>query len=779
MRMKIFLPTLISCLLGVIGASRCNGSEAETDASPPPQPPLFTQACSFCHGVDARGTERAPTLINPDHFHALSEGDIAAIIGKGRNKMPAFPFPPSDLQALAHYVISLNATASTALIAGDPKAGERIFFGSGQCYTCHMAEGRGSSLGPSLSSVGTRLTVAEMRQSLVDPSAAITEGYQTVSVELNDGSTVRGFARALDSHDVVLQTSDGKIRTLLDGEYRSVEVEKNSAMPAFQGTAHEQDDLVAFLSRLTGVGMGALAQPQAPVTEAEIDAIKHPRRGEWPTYNGRLDGNRRSDLDQVNLQNVGRLQLQWTYPIAFAGLETTPLVSDGVMYVTGNNQVFALSARTGSEIWRFERPKSDPAGISSDARIGVNRGVALLGDRVFYLTDNDHLLALDRLTGALLWEVDTPAEGRPGFYGATGAPLVVNDLVVTGTGGADDGIRGFVAAYKATTGELAWRFWTIPKYGETGPINDTWKGDALKEGGGSTWLTPSFDVDANILYRQIGNTHPDTDGDQRLGDNLYCNSDVALDPQTGKLLWHYQYTPHDVHDYDCNQPIVLVDTMWRGKDRRLLLHANRNGFLYVLDRTTGTPLMATQMVHKLTWATRINPQTWRPELLPGNEVTSEGVKTGPAVRGATNWYSTSFSPVTRLYYVMTVEDYTIFRKSESGGFSRYRNPLDPAQKILRAFNIETGDVAWQIAMPGTAENDYSGVLTTAGGVLFFGECTGGFSAVDERTGKYLWHFETHAHPYKGSPMTYSIDGRQYVAIAAGSNILSFALPDAP
>jgi alcohol dehydrogenase (cytochrome c) len=305
------------------------------------------------------------------------------------------------------------------------------------------------------------------------------------------------------------------------------------------------------------------------------------------------------------------------------------------------------------------------------------------------------------------------------------------------------------------------------------------KGDALKEGGGSTWLTPSFDVDANILYRQVGNTHPDTDGDNRIGDNLYCNSDLAMDPGSGKLLWYYQYTPHDIHDYDCNQPVVLVDTTWRGEQRKLLLHANRNGFLYVLDRTTGRPLMATRMVNKLTWATGINPKTWRPDLLPGNEVNSEGVKTAPAVRGATNWYSAAFSPATHLYYVMTVEDYTIFRKAENGGFARNRDPKDPAQKILRAFDIDTGNVAWQIAMPGPAENNYSGVLSTAGGVLFFGESTGGFSAVDERTGKYLWHFETHAHPYKGSPMTYLEDGRQYVAIAAGANILSFARPDGP
>jgi alcohol dehydrogenase (cytochrome c) len=444
------------------------------------------------------------------------------------------------------------------------------------------------------------------------------------------------------------------------------------------------------------------------------------------------------------------------------------------MYVTGNNQVYALNGKTGSEIWRYERPKSPRSIVSGDAAIGVNRGVAVLGNRVFYFTDDARLLALDRLTGALLWEVYTPEERQA--YGGTSAPLVVGDLVIIGPSGGDNGIRGFIAAYKATTGELAWRLWTIPKVGETGPAADTWKGAALALGGGATWLSGTFDTDANVLYWATGNPHPDTDGDDRLGDNLYTNCDLAIDPKTGKILWHYQFNPHDLHDWDANQPIVLVNARWHGEDRKLLLHAHRNGFLYVLDRTTGKPLMATRMVDKLTWASGINTTTWRPDLLPNNEVTTEGVQTAPAVRGATNWYSTAFNPDTGLYYVMTVEDYSIYRKAANGGFGRYVNPADPAKKILRAFDIQTGKEAWQIDMPGEAENNYSGILSTAGGIVLFGECTGGFAAADARTGKYLWHFETHAHPFKGSPMTYTIDGKQYVAIAAGSNFLSFALP---
>ena len=355
---------------------------------------------------------------------------------------------------------------------------------------------------------------------------------------------------------------------------------------------------------------------------------------------------------------------------------------------------------------------------------------------------------------------------------------MVGDLVITGVSGGDQGIRGFVAAYNATTGEQLWKFYTIPNPGDTGPIADTWKGSALEEGGGATWTTGSADTDAGVLYWPVGNPHPDTDGDRRLGSNLYTNSDLALDIKTGKLLWYFQYTPHDLHDWDANQPIVLVNTRWKGQDRKLLLHANRNGFFYVLDRTNGKLLLATRMVDTLNWASGIDQKTGVPNLLPANETTVKGSVGCPAVRGATNWYSTAYSPATRLYYVMTVEDCTIYRKADDGGYGRFLDPAHPAQKILRAFNIETGKAVWKIVLTGPVQSNYSGVLSTAGGLVFFGENSGGFAAVDARTGKYVWHFETN-HAIKASPMTYTIGVMQYISIASGPNILSFALPQIP
>jgi PQQ-dependent dehydrogenase (methanol/ethanol family) len=744
---------------------------------PPPPPLLFQQVCSLCHGNDARGTDRAPALAHAPDLRTASAEAIADIIQKGRGKMPAFPLPTEQILALANYVRALNAMAM-APMPGNPKAGEAFFFGAGRCSTCHLAESRGSSAGPDLSDVADKVDPAELIQAIAHPATRITPGYGTVNVVLNDGTVLRGFARAQGSHDLVLQTADGRLHPLLDREYRSVTADPQAAMPGFAGSDAKRRDLLAFLSRLTGAGVGALLAPQAPVTPAEIDAIAQPKRGDWPTYNGTLDGNRHSPLDQVNLASVPRLQLQWLHEIPFGSLETTPVVIDGIMYVTGNNQVYALSGKSGREIWRYQRPKSPAAKISGDAGIGVNRGVAALGDRIFYETDDAHLLALDRLTGALLWDVATPPPDAPGSFGSTAAPLVANGLVITGVSGGDNGIRGFIAAYNPLNGELAWRLWTIPEYGKPGPGSATWQGMALQEGGGATWLSGSVDVKSNVLYWATGNPHPDTDGDDRLGSNLFTNCDLAIDLKTGRILWHYQFTPHDLHDWDANQPIVLVDANWRGQDRRLLLHANRNGFLYVLDRTTGVPVLASKLVDKLTWASGIDEKDWTPKLLPNNATTPQGVTTGPAVRGATNWYSTAYNPVTGLFYVMTIEDYTVFSQAKNGGFGGYFNPADPARKFLRAFDIQTGKVAWQLELPGEARTNYAGVLSTAGGLVFLGESSGGFAAVDARTGQYLWHFETN-HPLKASPMTYAIDGRQYVAIASGGNILSFALPEGP
>jgi alcohol dehydrogenase (cytochrome c) len=521
---------------------------------------------------------------------------------------------------------------------------------------------------------------------------------------------------------------------------------------------------------------GAVVISQAPVS---FDDIAHPKAGEWPSYNGKLSGNRHSSLDQINTGNVAQVARTWTFSIGGArALQVTPLVVNGVMYVTAVNEAQALDARTGRPIWKFNRPQTPGLVPTGDPASGINRGVAILGDRVFLQTDHAHLLALRRSTGELLWDVEM-ADYRQ-HYGATGAPLVVNDLVIAGVSAGDEGVRGFLDAYEASTGRRVWRFWTVPGRGE--PRSETWIGKALEHGCATTWLTGTYDPDARLLYWPTGNPCPDYNGDERIGDNLYSSSVVALEPRTGKLRWYFQFTPHDLHDWDGNQPPVLIDTAFRGRQRKLLVLGGRNGFFYVLDRLTGEFLMAEPFVKNLTWASGIGAEG-RPKLLPGYENTVEGIRTCPSQTGAANWSSTAFSPATGLFYLMASEACAIFTKNSDwfelgksfyGGTTK-RAEVDGGGKFLRALDLQTGKLVWEVADVGGSVTG-SGVLSTAGGLVFYGDNTGGaLVAVDAKTGTRLWHFDT-GEVWKASPMTYAVEGKQYIGVVAGSNVMVFGLP---
>lgn len=739
----------------------------------------FARLCSGCHGTGAAGGDRAPSLARNRALRSRSESQIADLIHKGTGGgMPGFALPDAELRLLATWIRSLNESAFEARPAGDVAAGRTFFFGKGQCGTCHMVHGRGRVNGPDLSDIGRKSTVRELNLVLEDPTSQMgvhttptcpgwafcpDEGWRVVNVRLEDGSLLRGFARNRAEHDLQLQTFDGTMHLLVEPEYQEVKVESRSYMPPLHASPDERRNLLAYLGSLGDVSGGPLLFEPDPVQPGAIRAVTSPAPGEWPTYNGAPGGNRHSALSQINVQNAKSLQLQWIHALAGVGLQTTPLVSDGIMYVTAPREVCALDSRTGRQIWCYLRGGGD-SGFQQP-----NRGVALLGDRVFFASDDAHLVCLNRLTGGVMWDVQMPE--TPGRYYATSAPLVIGDLVISGIGGGDGPLRGFLAAYKATTGQLAWRFWTVPKPGE--PLSETWTGKAIETGGGATWLTGSYDVETGTLYWAVGNPFPATDGDQRQGTNLYTNCVLALEAKTGKLRWYYQFTPHDLHDWDATEPFLLVDTAYRGRERKLLLQANRNGFFYVLDRLSGELLLGKPFIRKLNWASGIDADG-KPELLPANKPTKAGIKGCPAVRGATNWYSPAFNPDTRLFYVMAVEDCSIYKQSQSGGYEGYRDPADPGVKYLRALDISTGEVVWEVAQVGAPEMNYSGVLSTSGGLVFYGENGGEFAALDARTGKSLWRFKANEQ-WKASPMTYMANGRQYVAIASGGNILSFAL----
>jgi len=810
-RLLAWMPTgiLVAAFVALVGTTtRARQTSADSLARQ-----VFQANCSGCHGAEGRGGDRAPSLVDNRTTRGRDETYFRDVIRKGTpGGMPPFAALPAEhIQALSGWLRAANATAAEAHLAGDVVAGERFFFGRGQCSTCHMVRGRGRANGPDLSAIGSSATVSEIDQALSDPAARANtvsapgcpgwafcpnSSWTLVRVTLRNGSTVRGYARSRGQRDLQLQTAEGKWLLLAQGDYAEVQSEAGSAMPPLAATADERRDLMAYLASLDGVPVGPLNNAAPPSAE-DVGSVFNPPAGDWPTYNGRLSGNRHSDLTQISTQTVARLQLAWTYVLPFTGLQVTPIVVDGVMYVSGSTAVCALDARVGRQLWCYTRPAQAQDGAAGaggrGGRGGVNaaagpvggggvagfaafgtgnqRGVAVLGDRVFFSTADAHLIALHRLTGGVLWDVAMVPPGVSGRYGGPAAPLVIGDLVVAGISGGDTPLRGFVAAFHAHSGELAWRLWTVPARGE--PAAGTWKGSMLETGGAATWLTGSFDAETGLLYWTAGNPYPPTDGREREGDNLYSNSVLAIDGRSGQLRWHYQFTPHDLFDFDANEPVLLVDAPFRGRPRKLLLQANRNGFFYVLDRTTGALLLAKPFVKKLTWASGIGADG-RPQLVPDRAPSAGGVVVCPQVRGATNWYSTAYDPATRLFYVQAVEDCGYYRQGQ--GYFPYSNPADPPRKVLRAIDIETGTIAWEQSQVGIPEANYSGVLST-GGLVFHGENTGSFHAADARNGRSLWSFEAN-QAWKASPMTYAVGGRQFVAIAAGAgNILAFALPD--
>jgi alcohol dehydrogenase (cytochrome c) len=457
-------------------------------------------------------------------------------------------------------------------------------------------------------------------------------------------------------------------------------------------------------------------------------------------------------------------------------LQVTPVVVDGVMYVTSANQCYAIDAGSGREIWHYSRPRT--RNLIGNAAGGVNRGVGVAGDRVFMVTDHAHIIALNRFTGALLWETEM-ADWRQN-YNATVAPLPIGNLVITGSSGGDEGVRGFLAAYDQATGKEVWRFWTVPAPGEPG--SETWQGGGIEHPGAATWLTGTYDPELDTLYWPTGNPTPDLYGDNRRGDNLYSDSVLALDPKTGRLKWHFQFTPHDVWDYDAQETPALIDATWQGKPRKLLVQANRNGFFYVLDRTNGEFLLGTKFVKNITWASGLTPQG-RPIRVPDMEPSLDGRRVCPSLEGASNWYSTSYNPATGLYYVQTNDQCGVFTKipmewaAGKGymGGSFMRAPNEPAQRVLRAIDIQTGNVAWEVPQVGPVTS-WGGTLSTASGLVFYGDDSGAFAAADATNGKPLWSFRMNQN-WKASPMTYSFDNRQLIAVASGSAIIAFGLPD--
>jgi alcohol dehydrogenase (cytochrome c) len=519
------------------------------------------------------------------------------------------------------------------------------------------------------------------------------------------------------------------------------------------------------------------AQSASPVTFQDlVRGLEDPTR--WLTFSGDYSGQRHSPLKQITPENVGGLTAQWTFQTDTPGkFETTSIVLDGVLYVTGaNNLAWALDARTGRVIWRYRRELPDGVVVCCGR---VNRGFAILGDHLYMATLDAHLIALDRKTGGVIW--DAVIGDYKTVHSSTSAPLVVKDKVIIGMGGGEYGVRGFIDAYDVKTGSRAWRFYTVPGPGEPG--SDSWPkgGEGWKTGGGATWMTGSYDPELNLLVWGTGNAGPQMFGGDRQGDNLYTASFVALDADSGRLRWHYQFTPHDVWDYDATHVPVLADVQFGGQRRKVVLNANRNGFFYVIDRETGKLLLGKPFAHT-TWAKQIDEQG-RPIVLPNTIPNEQGANVCPATAGATNFMTPSFNPQLGLLFVTAREGCMTFYAwkvdyvpgdSFRGGAGVAADSPGGTYGALRAIDAATGEVRWEFKYTTPTS---AGVTSTASGLVFAGDSEGNFIAFDGRTGKDLWHYQTGAAIF-ASANTYMLDGRQYVLIPAGTNLTAFALPDA-
>lgn len=506
----------------------------------------------------------------------------------------------------------------------------------------------------------------------------------------------------------------------------------------------------------------------------QSDLLQKQVTSNWVSYNGDYSGRRFSNLTQVTPANAGRLTAQWVFhPRTVSPLEVTPVVVAGVMFVTSANDAYALDAKTGKVLWHHARSIS--RGLVDDAAQHHNRGVAILGTRIYMETDNAHLLCLDARSGSLIWDVAYALGNRN--YGGTSAPLIVKDEVLVGTSGGDDGVRGFLAAFDAMTGKEKWRFWTIPGPGEKG--NESWPGDLYLHGGGATWLPGTYDPELNTLYWGTGNPAPDYDGSIRPGDDLYTSCLLALDPDTGALKWYFQFSPHDLYDYDAVQTPVLVDAKFKGRQRKLIVTANRNGFLYLLDRTNGEFLFAKQFALDQNWAKALD-ENGRP-ISAGLTPDQDGVRVCPANGGATNWYSPSYSPATHMFYFRSYEACAVFQSKTTQfeeGSTYYSTGAEvvpgSGKGYINAFDLNMLDFAWRDLQIGP-DKGWGGVMSTRTGLIAFGDDAENFVVADGRTGKPLWHFNV-GQLVHASPMSYAINGRQYIAIAAGSDLFAFALP---
>jgi alcohol dehydrogenase (cytochrome c) len=748
---------------------------------------LYTQACQACHGGNAAGSERGPALATGVFKHGSKDGELFLNVRNGiaGTKMPAYSkLEAAQIWQIITYLRSLSASGARGneTVAGNARNGESLFFGQAGCAGCHEVNARGGILGPDLSAAAA-IPAETILRKLEDPSDVARRrrgpSVGTITVVTAEGLTLEGIRRNEDSFTLMLADRTGKLHILDKASLKSRKESQQSIMPgdfAKRFSRDELQDIVAYLKTLNGRDYARTIQAALPDGPLTFDRLTRSRQEphNWLTYWGDYAGHHFTDLSEITPANVQQLQTRWAVQMPGDSiLETTPIVVDGIMYTAGMpGQVFALDARTGMQIWRYERKQKTVNPFESNR---YNRGVAVLGNRVFFGTLDAVLISLDARTGRPLWEA--PIADTMEGYSITAAPLVVKDKVIVGVAGGEHGIRGFLDAYDIKTGKRVWRFNTVPGPGEFG--HDTWKGDSWKLGGAATWLTGSYDPELNTLYWATGNPGPDMDAEIRKGDNLFSCSVIALDPDTGKRKWHYQFTPNDSHDWDANQDLILANQVIDGVERKLLLQTNRNGIFYVLDRTNGQLLFGKPYVRQ-TWNAGFHPDG-RPIVIPGTDSTPEGRVVYPTLVGGANWQSPSYDAQSQHLYVVYADGAERFirepgqyepGKAYWGGRSV---PYGEPPKVgIKAINTRTGGIVWDY--PISRGSLAAGVLATRTGLLFSATAEGNLIALEAKTGKPLWRMQTGAST-AASPISYSVNGKQHIAVASGMVLYSLALPD--
>jgi alcohol dehydrogenase (cytochrome c) len=522
-------------------------------------------------------------------------------------------------------------------------------------------------------------------------------------------------------------------------------------------------------------GVAARSQAQDVTYDEILHSASHPQ--DWLTYGGNYASQRFSELKQVDTENVANLKIQWVYQLRNSGIfETSPIVVNGMMYVTEPpTTVTALDVRTGRAVWRWSAKL--PKNLLTIGLFPTNRGVAILGDTIYVASIDAHLVALDAKTGAEKWSVEIGDNADA--VAITQAPLAINGKIIVGMGGGEGGLRGYIDAYDAKDGHRLWRLYTIPKAGEPGV--ESWEGDSWKYGGATTWNTGAYDPETNTLFWGTGNPAPDWNGDMRKGDNLYSCSLLAIDADTGKMKWYFQFSPHETHDWDASEPPILFEATIDGKKRKVVAQANRNAFYYVLDRETGE-FLAGKAYAKQTWAKGLDAKG-RPIELPNIDPTPQGNLIYPSITGSVNWTSSSYSPLTGLFYVDTREQGAYYYKGHptiephnpqdtGGGGGQKVVGGDDAYSAVRALESTTGDLKWQFKMVG---DTWTGTLVTAGNLVFCADAGGNFFALNATTGKPLWHVQL-GNSVRANPITYEVDGKQYVEAEAGNSVFVFSLP---